>query len=588
VRANVWAIDSEWGFRDDKVDQESAFFPVVMCAANLTSDKRVWFWGQDPALHDFFMHGANDTFIGHYAIAEMKYLLRLGVPLPERWFDTFVACRYENNAPGRLEAGLSHALQLRGLPGLGLHAKKDLQNRILRLQFDAQDAVQRQQIIDYCMSDCDACLRLYGRCDTVGMATKMAHWVEYLKAVARMELRGIPFDVDAYESFRSRKCQIKDALTAQINETAPVYKQGSFSKRSLLNWCQSAGIEWPRKTSRNTGGMYLPMDRDTLKGMGARHPFIEEVREVRKTMDSLGQRRLPIDFERRRHHFSTSVFRSVSGRNQPKDFVFSGPKWMRSLMVPESPDHVLVYVDYTAQEVGLAAALSDDENMRGIYEADDCHMAFAIKAGGAPLGATKSSHPEVRKKFKAVNLGVQYGQTEHGISQKLGIPLADAERLLESHRTTFSTFWDWLEAVVDAALARGSISTPCGWRTLVPRNSNLRTWMNWPMQATGSDLMRLTVTYMDQQRIQLLAPVHDGFLMTCRRDEVADLRTAVKVACTAAIEHVTPGFPLRWDFEVHEHRFQDADGAALWRRLHSLVARIEASERSTPRPVVLT
>ena len=37
------------------------------------------------------------------------------------------------------------------------------------------------------------------------------------------------------------------------------------------------------------------------------------------------------------------------------------------MIVPESPEHVLVYVDYVAQEIGIAAALSKDPVMRSIF-----------------------------------------------------------------------------------------------------------------------------------------------------------------------------------------------------------------------------
>lgn len=266
---------------------------------------------------------------------------------------------------------------------------------------------------------------------------------------------------------------------------------------------------------------------------------------------------------------------------QPTNFIFNGPKWLRYLIVPESPDHVLVYVDYTAQEIGIAAALSNDLRMREIYEADDCHMAFAISAGAAPVGATKTSHPKIRKRYKTVNLGVQYGQTEFGISSKLGIPLAEAEALLNVHRSQFSTFWNWSEDLVQGSFDRGWITTPCGWRCNVPQKSNERTWMNWPMQSTGADVMRLTVTYLDQQNVQLLAPVHDGFVMTCRRHELGSLREAIKTACQTAIEQVIPGFPLRWDMEVYEDRFRDADGEPLWNRLQAVLAAIGRHEETT-------
>jgi DNA polymerase I-like protein with 3'-5' exonuclease and polymerase domains len=301
------------------------------------------------------------------------------------------------------------------------------------------------------------------------------------------------------------------------------------------------------------------------------HPFIAEVRQVRKTLDQFKRRSLPVDPVTRRHYYSTSPFRSVTGRNQPRNFVFAGPKWMRYLIQAESPDHVLVYIDYIAQEIGIAAALSRDPVMRTIYEADDCHMAFAIRAGAAPVGATKDSHANIRKAYKTVNLGMQYGQTAYGIAHRLGISLGDAQGLVEDHKNTFPDFWRWSDKVVQGAYDRRRIMTPCGWRSKVPYGSNERTWMNWPMQATGADIMRLTITYLDRQNVHVLAPVHDGFLLSCRRDQLADLRPAVDFACGTAVEHVLPGFPLRWELSIYDRRFEDEDGAEHWRRLQTIM-----------------
>src|SRR5688572_3988817 len=117
-RDEIWAVDSEWGFRGDRVDQESAWEPVVLCLVGLRSGRRLSFWGRDPGLRAFFRDHVGDVFVAHYAVAEMKYLLRHGVPLPPNWFDTFVGFRYRTNRPGNLEAGLAPALQRLGLPGL--------------------------------------------------------------------------------------------------------------------------------------------------------------------------------------------------------------------------------------------------------------------------------------------------------------------------------------------------------------------------------------------------------------------------------------------------------------------------------------
>jgi DNA polymerase-1 len=571
TRGEIWSVDTEWGFRAGRLDHESAWEPVVLCLVGLCSGRRLYFWGRDPRLSTFFRDHAGDLFVAHYAIAEMKYLIRLGIPLPARWFDTFVAWRYFTNRPNNPEAGLSAALHQLGLPRLAPAEKKELQRKIVELRFDRESLDDRREIIDYCFSDCDGCGALYSGINERVAPDVMAHWVEFLKAVARMELRGIPFDVEGMDAINQHDPLIRATLIGDINRTWPVFEGESFRKGSFLNWCRTIGIDWPIKTSPATGKLYQPSDDETFKAMESRHPFIAQIRQVKKTLAKFGGRSLVVDPETRRHYFATSVFRSVTGRNQPRNFVFSGPKWLRLLIVPETPDHVLVYVDFTAQEIGIAAALSEDPAMRAIYEASDCHMAFAVRAGAAPAGATQASHREIRKRYKTVNLGVLYGQTAFGIAARLGIAQLEAEALLEDHRALFPGFWEWSERVVQGAFDRGRIVTPCGWPSRVPPFSKERTWMNYPMQATGGDIMRLMITYLDRQGVRILAPVHYGFLLSCRRDQVPDLREAVEYARYTAVEHVLPGFPLRCDVTVYDERFEDEDGLPLWRRLREIV-----------------
>jgi DNA polymerase-1 len=569
--SEIWSVDTEWGFRAGRLDQESAWEPVVLCLVGLCSGRRLQFWGRDLRLATFFRDHAGDLFVAHYAVAEMKYLIRLGIPLPVRWFDTFVAWRYITNRPKNREAGLSAALHQLELPYRAPAEKRELQRKIVELRFDPDNTDDRQRIIDYCFSDCDGCGLLYESIVRRVKAELMTHWIEFLKAVARMELRGIPFEVDAMILIQERQPAIRATLIGDINRTWPVFEGESYHHGSFLTWCRTIGIDWPVKTSRATGKLYQPGDEETFKAMESRHPFIAQIRQVRKTLAKFGSRSLVVDPVTRRHYFNTSVFRSITGRNQPRNFVFSGPKWLRLLIVPETPDHVLVYVDFVAQEIGIAAALSGDAAMRGIYEATDCHMAFAIRAGAAPPGATQVTHRDVRKRYKTVNLGVLYGQTAFGIAARLGINEREAEALLGDHRALFPGFWKWSERVVQDAFDQGRIVTPCGWPSRVPPFSNERTWMNYPMQATGGDIMRLMITYLDRQGVRILAPVHDGFLLSCRRDQVANLREAVEYARHTAVQHVLPGFPLRCDFTVHHDRFEDEDGLPLWRRLQEIL-----------------
>ena len=89
----TWFVDCEWGFLGGRVDMESAFEPVVFCAVGSRSSERLSFWGWEDGLGEFLDAHRADLFVSHNNVAEMKYVLRAGLRLPDRWFDTYVGWR---------------------------------------------------------------------------------------------------------------------------------------------------------------------------------------------------------------------------------------------------------------------------------------------------------------------------------------------------------------------------------------------------------------------------------------------------------------------------------------------------------------
>ena len=406
----------------------------------------------------------------------------------------------------------------------------------------------------------------------------MDYWAEYAKVVGAIELRGITFDFETTNLIWYSQRWICEDLIGQVNHVYPIFVGTSFKRRAFFEWLNANNIAWPWKKSETTGRMTQSLDQDTMEDMECRHPFIKQVRQVIKTYESFYERRpLKVDHLSRRHYFSTWAFRSITGRNQPRNFVFSGPKWLRHLIIPESLNHALAYIDYKAQEIGIAASLSNDARMREMYRSSDAHLWFAIADGAVPPNASKKTHPEIRSKYKTVNLGVLYGQTPYGISHRLGVTIDEAGALFKAHRKFFPAYWSWSRRVVQAAYDRGEIRTKLGWGCKVPKHSNKRTWMNWPIQACGSDIMRLTIIYLERLGVRVLAPVHDGFLVSCRLDQTEDSKTdpGEKILCaelqgrvdtalrTAAVQVLGEDL-LRWDVKVYNDRFRDDDGKDLW------------------------
>ena len=112
-----------------------------------------------------------------------------------------------------------------------------------------------------------------------------------------------------------------------------------------------------------------------------------------------------------------SPFGSRTGRNSPSNtkFVFGPATWIRHLITPE-PGHGLAYLDWSAQEIGIAGVLSGDTALQDAYLSGDPYLRFAQQAGAVPPTATKASHGALRDLYKTVMLGTNYGLSEVGLA----------------------------------------------------------------------------------------------------------------------------------------------------------------------------
>lgn len=463
-----------------------------------------------------------------------------------------------------------------GLSRLIPWEKDEIRQKILHLRFNSDNNYEMDEIVEYCMQDCRACAALFQHqriaSENHSKLERLMSWLPiYLRAVAKMELRGIPFDAPTYHAIIANQGEIRARLAGEINAVAPVMNPSGINRDAFKKFCITNHIPLPRMYDRVSHKMRFSVENETLKGIEHHHPLIPKIRETQKTLVSLRNSKMIVDFNTRRHYFNVIPFGTITGRNAPRQFIFNMAKWMRFLVVPESPEHVLVYVDYSAQEIGIVAALSRDPAMMEMYQADDPHMAFAELSGAVPAGSRKEDCPEIRRKYKTVKLGVLYGLTPSGTARKLGISEREAQELHKEHQKLFPVFWNWSERRVVTAMHRGSIRTRLGWRCWVPSESNERTWANWPMQASGAEIMRLTIMYMERRGLTLLAPIHDGFLLSCRRDAIDDMKEELNFACSTSVEHALPNFKLRWTVEIYEERFEDPDGLALWETIKRLI-----------------
>ncbi|HEY7425335.1 MAG TPA: DNA polymerase [Gemmataceae bacterium] len=356
-----------------------------------------------------------------------------------------------------------------------------------------------------------------------------------------------------------------------------------FSAERWEAYLTRKGIPWPRLPSG-----VLALDDDTFREMARAYPAdVAPIRELRHTLSQLWLNKLAVGADGR-NRCLLSAFGAKTGRNTPSNnkFIYGPSVWLRSLIRP-SRNRAMAYIDWSAQEYGIAAALSGDGAMKRDYQSGDPYLAFSKRAGAVPADATKQTHGKEREPFKVCcGLGAMYGAGEHSLAARLGISTAHA-RELRLHHQTYPTFWRWSDAVQDFAMLHGYLETVFGWRVHVGPDTNPRSLRNFPMQANGAEMLRLACCLATERGIMVCAPVHDALLVEADADEIDAVVARTQEAMREASQLVLPGFPLRTDPKIVRwpERYLDERGRRMWETVWRLLTELE-SEETTPAKMV--
>ena len=394
----------------------------------------------------------------------------------------------------------------------------------------------------------------------------------YAATVARMERNGIPIDLDLFTRLSCHWEKIRASLVAAVDSDYGVYDGLCFKVERFRRYLSKQGISWPVLEHGQ-----LDLNDETFKVMSHRYPQLTPLRELRRTLSQMRLSSLAVGDDGR-NRCPLEMFASRTGRNQPSSsqFIFGPAVWLRSLIRPQ-PDYGLAYVDFLQQEFGIAAALSNDPQMMRAYQSGDPYVAFAKQAGAIPAWATKDTHPSEREQFKTTVLAVQYGMGAASLATRIGKSPLHAQGLLDLHRKTYKKFWEWSDAVLNDALLGGRLWTVFGWQLHTAGNTNERSLRNFPMQANGAEILRLTCIQLIVDGITLCAPIHDAVLIEAPLSELDAAVKHTQAVMRRTSAAVLDGFCLESDAKLirYPSRFVDARGADMWSQVMHQLALLE-------------
>jgi len=228
-------------------------------------------------------------------------------------------------------------------------------------------------------------------------------------------------------------------------------------------------------------------------------------------------------------------------------------KRIRAAFVPAGRDDVIVSADYSQIELRILAHISQDP---GLIEAFTSGLDFHTQTAARVFGLDPESvDHEHRRRAKAVNFGIVYGISAHGLSEQLRIPRAEAQDMIARYFEAYPRVRAFLDETVEQAREDGFAVTLYGRRRHIPElrsvNHNLRSFgertaMNHPMQGSAADIMKLAMIAVDRKLVEqgfvsrLVLQVHDELVFEAPRGEVEKLAEMVHVEMEGVAELAVP------------------------------------------------
>jgi DNA polymerase-1 len=429
---------------------------------------------------------------------------------------------------------------------------------------------------------------------------------EFAAVSALMEHRGVPIDMEVFRQLTDKTTwnAVRDAMVPAIDAKYSVYVRNaagdwSFNMERFIAYLERAGITgWPLLESGK-----LNMRRKTFEEMSNGWPQLEELRQLRYARDKMRRVKLAVGADGR-NRTVLWPFKSKTSRTQPKaaQWIYSPAVWLRSLIKP-GPEMAVAYIDYSSMEFLIAASLSDGHTgpvnaMLDMYRSGDPYRAFAVQVGAIPNEITTAmlKKPEqyatdnltlgqleyfaaVRDRYKIMLLASQYGMGIETLAARLVVSTFEAHEMLTQHREQFSQYWAWSDDWVQHSLQTGIMRTVMGWQCCTGITEfNERSIRNWPIQATGADILRIACILATRHGIRLLAPVHDAVLIEAPIERIeADvaltqeiMRRASRIVLNA---DASGTHELRTDAKIirYPDRYTDKRGDKIWEDVMELL-----------------
>lgn len=276
-----------------------------------------------------------------------------------------------------------------------------------------------------------------------------------------------------------------------------------------------------------------------------------------------------------------------TGRNaaKAKQYIYAQGAWIKAALIDVPKGMKLVETDFSSQEFLIGGILSGDDKMIEAYKTD-VYISFGVAANQYPdycnglsvddikkLGHSDQVVADVRQKLKAVVLGLSYGAGAETISANTGLPIREVEGLIEKYKRTYRKYYKWREKVWDLHRSPRKPLTMrlSGWY-LGKDNDNILSTQNFPVQATGSTLLHVSLDKVLSAGIHVVNTLHDAIYYLIPEDDETTVQKVEKLMLDASCEVLgQEGMKIESEEWRHGERVITAKGAKDWAKYQKYV-----------------
>ena len=153
---------------------------------------------------------------------------------------------------------------------------------------------------------------------------------------------------------------------------------------------------------------------------------------------------------------------------------------------------------------------------------------------------------DMRRKAKAVNFGIVYGQSKYGLAKSIGISNAEAQEFIDKYFEHYPGVKKNMEDKKAFANLNGYVETMLGRKRylaseLLSPNFQIREFaqraaINQPLQGSAADLIKMAMIEVDKQlsnqnlKTKMIMQVHDELVFEVPQEELEIIKTLVKNA----------------------------------------------------------